>query len=104
MITLYAKGLTVQVLDNAATLLDVQQNSPVPDADWLEGSAGTLNVLSHFSSPSGKTLQLAAISTLPPGVTVAGGSLAYDGTGQFGVMQPDGTRLWVADILDVTAV
>lgn len=80
---------------NAAAVPDVQQNSAVPDADWLEGSAGTLNVLSHFSSPSGKTLALAALGSLPAGVTVSGGGLAYDGAGSF--------RTSVAIALNVTA-
>lgn len=62
---------------------DVQQNSTVPDMDWVEGSAGTLDVLGHFSSPSGKTLQLSAAASLPAGVTIVGGALSYDGVGSF---------------------
>lgn len=67
---------TVQQVD------DAQQDSPVPSADWLEGAPAILDILSHFSSPSGKPLHLAATG-LPSGVTVSGGSLAYDGTGSF---------------------
>ena len=63
--------------------VDVQQNSTVPDVDWLEGTAATLDVLGHFYSPSGKTLSLAAVGSLPAGVTVAGGGFAYDGSGSF---------------------
>lgn len=95
MITVYAKGLTVEVFDKAAAPADVQQNSAVPDSDWLEGTAATLNVLGHFSSPSGKTLALSVAGALPAGVTVTGGGLAYDGTGSF--------RSSVAISLNVTA-
>lgn len=63
--------------------VDIQQDSTVPDVDWLEGATGTLDVLSHFSSPSGKTLSLAAAGALPAGVTASGGGFAYDGTGSF---------------------
>jgi hypothetical protein len=67
----------------SAPLPDVQQDSPVPDVDWLEGTAGTLDVLSHFSSPAGKTLSLSAAGALPAGVTIVGGGLSYDGSGVF---------------------
>lgn len=80
--TFYAPGLTVEVIDRVAPA-DIQQNSTVPDVDWLEGTAATLDVLGHFSSPSGKTLSLAAGGALPAGVTVSGGGFAYDGTGSF---------------------
>jgi len=78
-------GLTVEVLDRVAVPppVDIQQDSPVPDVDWLEGGPGTWPILSHYSSPTGKVLTLAAVGSLPPGVTVVGGGFAYDGTGSF---------------------
>lgn len=63
--------------------VDVQQDSTVSDVDWLEGQPGTWPILSHYSSPSGKTLSLAAVGSLPAGVTLAGGGFAYDGAGSF---------------------
>jgi hypothetical protein len=80
--TFYAPGLSVEVIDRVLPV-DIQQDSTVPDVDWLEGALGTLPVLSHYSSPSGKTLSLAAVGSLPAGVTLSGGGFAYDGTGSF---------------------
>lgn len=71
------------LVPDAVAQPDVQQDSPVPNFDWLEGTPATLNVLGHFSSPSGKTLALAPAGTMPAGVAVSGGSLVYDGSGSF---------------------
>ena len=81
-VTVYAPGLTVAIVDQVAPP-DIQQDSPVPDIDFPEGTPGTWPILSHYSSPSGKTLSLGVVGSLPPGMTLSATGFNYDGIGKF---------------------